>query len=180
MSNLRKLIERRQSCRNFQTKPVPIELIENCIDAARLAPSACNSQPWKFIVINEPSRSEQVALALQEGGMNRFAKNCPAFIVVVECSQNITAKVGERLKNQQYAGIDLGLATANLTLMATEQGLDSCILGWFDERKLRMLLHIPKTRRVRLVVALGYRSEEDVLREKIRKPLSEVMSLNKF
>lgn len=150
------------------------------LQAAALSPSACNSQPWRYIAVDEPQRVEQVAQCLQDSGMNKFAGKATAFVVAIEGKQNLTAKVGESLKNQKFSGIDLGLSVAHLVLAAEALGLSSCILGWFNERKLKMLLGIPKTRRIRLVVALGYAMADDVLRDKQRKKFDEVISFNKF
>lgn len=181
MGNLFSLIDRRQSCRNFDPlRAVEREVVTACLEAARLAPSACNSQPWRFVAVDDPQRVEQVARCVQDSGMNRFAEHCTCFVVVVEGAQNISAKVGGSLKNQQYSAIDIGIAAAHLVLAATDLGLGSCILGWFNERKLKMMLGIPKTRRVRLVVALGYPVEGEALREKQRKPFDDVVSFNKF
>jgi nitroreductase len=181
MKDLLGLIGRRQSCRSFDPqRAVERDKLVACLEAARLSPSACNSQPWRFVAVDDPQRVEQVARCVQDTKMNRFTECCTCFVVVVEGAQNLSAKVGGSLKNQQYAAIDIGIAAAHLVLAATELGLGSCILGWFNERRLKMMLGIPKTRRVRLVVALGYAAEGDPLREKDRKDFSEVVSFNKF
>ncbi|MEG2204767.1 MAG: nitroreductase family protein, partial [Oscillospiraceae bacterium] len=139
MSTLFHLFEQRQSCRSYQSKPVEPEKLDACIRAARLAPSACNSQPWRFIVVNEPQRVEQLAKCVQETGMNRFTDGCTAFVVILEGNQSLSARFGGAMKDQKYAGIDIGLATAQLVLTAADEGLGSCILGWFNERKLKIL-----------------------------------------
>ncbi|WMJ83024.1 nitroreductase family protein [Oscillospiraceae bacterium LTW-04] len=181
MGDLLSLIRQRQSCRNFDPgRFVEKEKLMDILQAAALSPSACNSQPWRYIAVDEPQRVEQVAQCLQDSGMNKFAGKATAFVVAIEGKQNLTAKVGESLKNQKFSGIDLGLSVAHLVLAAEALGLSSCILGWFNERKLKMLLGIPKTRRIRLVVALGYAMADDVLRDKQRKKFDEVISFNKF
>lgn len=181
MGDLLSLIRHRQSCRNFDpARFVEKEKLIDILQAAALSPSACNSQPWRYIAVDEPQRVEQVAQCLQDSGMNKFTGKATAFVVAIEGKQNLTAKVGESLKNQKFSGIDLGLSIGHLVLAAEDLGLSSCILGWFNERKLKMLLGIPKTRRIRLVVALGYAMADDLLREKQRKKLDEVISFNKF
>lgn len=181
MGDLLSLIRHRQSCRNFDpTRFVEKEKLIDILQAAALSPSACNSQPWRYIAVDEPQRVEQVAQCLQDSGMNKFTGKATAFVVAIEGKQNLTAKVGESLKNQKFSGIDLGLSIGHLVLAAEDLGLSSCILGWFNERKLKMLLGIPKTRRIRLVVALGYAMADDALREKQRKKFDEVVSFNKF
>ena len=179
--DLLSLVKQRQSCRNFDpAKPVEREKLQTILEAAVLAPSACNSQPWRYIAVDDPQRTQQLADCVQDTGMNKFAQKATAFIVAIEGSQNLTAKVGESLKNQKYSGIDLGISIAHLVLTAADIGLASCILGWFNERKLKMLLGIPKTRRIRLVVALGYAAEDEVIREKQRKKHDEVISFNRY
>ncbi|MEG2174450.1 MAG: nitroreductase family protein [Oscillospiraceae bacterium] len=174
------LIASRQSCRNFDGRPVAREKLDQCIEAARLSPSACNSQPWRFVVVDDVQRAKQVAQCLQEGGMNRFTDQCATFVVVIEGSQNLTERMGGAVKDQKFSNIDIGLTTAHLVLSAAEQDLATCIIGWFNERKLKMLLGIPKARRVRLVVAMGYADKTDPLRDKQRKAMAEIVSYNKF
>ena len=135
------LIARRESCRNYDpNKKVETEKLVKCIEAARLAPSACNSQPWSFVVVNSPSVSPQVAKCVQGMGMNRFTDNCPAFLIVVEEKATLTAKISGAFKDQQFAQIDIGLATSQICLAAVDQGLSTCIMGWLDEKKLKELL----------------------------------------
>lgn len=163
------LIHQRESCRDYAQTPVDTALLKKCVDAACLAPSACNSQPWFFTVVNRPDLSAQVATCTQEFGMNKFTDNTPAFIIINEEKANLSAKLGGIVKSQEYAPIDIGLATAQLCLAATELGLSTCIIGAFKESKLKKLLNIDKTKRIRLVIAVGYAAKEGV-REKRRKP----------
>lgn len=168
------LIARRESCRNYDpSRPVSRELLTQCLEAARIAPSACNSQPWSFVVVNRPDLSPQVAKCLQGMGMNKFSDNCPAFIVVVEEKATLSARMGGAVKSQDYASIDIGIATTHLVLAATELGLSTCIMGWFNEGKLKELLPIPQEKRIRLVVGVGY-AATDSLRPKKRKSLEEI------
>jgi nitroreductase len=173
MDNFFDLIAKRESCRDYSDKPVETEKLRKCIEAARLAPSACNSQPWSFTVVNNSERSPKVAKCLQGMGMNKFTDKCPAFIVVTEESATLSAKLGGKVKNQEYAQIDIGLATAHLCLAATELGLSTCIMGWFSEPNLKELLAIPKGKRIRLVISAGY-AASDKLREKNRKSLEDI------
>ncbi len=171
------LIARRESCRNYDpNKKVETEKLVKCIEAARLAPSDCNSQPWSFVVVNSPSVSPQVAKCVQGMGMNRFTDNCPAFLIVVEEKATLTAKISGAFKDQQFAQIDIGLATSQICLAAVDQGLSTCIMGWLDEKKLKELLQIPKSKRIRLVLSVGYAADER-LREKKRKNLDEIMRI---
>ena len=133
MDGFFELIAKRESCRNYSEKEVEREKLERCIEAARLAPSACNSQPWSFTVVNSPELAPQVPSCLQEMGMNKFTDKCPAFIIIAEEKATLSARLGGKVKDQKYAPIDIGLATAQLCLAATQQGLSTCIMGWFNE-----------------------------------------------
>ncbi|HIT18769.1 MAG TPA: nitroreductase family protein [Candidatus Fimivivens faecavium] len=167
------LINRRESCRKYQDRPVEREKLEAMVEAARLAPSACNSQPWSFFVVTRPELRAQAAKTMQDLGMNRWTDQSAAFIVVVEEKATLSATVGSKMKSQDYAQMDIGIATEHLCLAATAMGLSTCIIGWFDEKKLRALLGVPETKRIRLAVSVGY-ALEDRVREKKRKPASEI------
>ena len=169
------LINKRQSCRKYLDKPVEKEKLIKCIEAARVAPSACNSQPWHFVVVNNKELSSKVATCLQDKVMNKFTSECQAFVIVVEESGNLTSRAGSLMKQQDYRSVDLGIATEHLCLAATQQDLGTCILGWFNEKELKRLLNINKLKRVRLVVAIGY-SESDIVRKKIRKNVDEIVT----
>lgn len=167
------LLSKRQSCRKYLDKQVEKEKLIKCIEAARIAPSACNSQPWHFVVVNNKELAEKVAMCTQDKIMNKFTSDCHAFIVVVEESGNLTSRAGALMKQQDYRSIDLGIATEHLCLQATEEDLGTCILGWFDEKELKKLLNISKMKRIRLVVAIGY-PETNELRKKVRKNIEEI------
>ena len=174
MSNFFELIEKRESCRSYSDKPVEKEKLIKCIEAARLAPSACNSQPWSFVVVNG-EKSPEVAKCTQKTGMNKFTDETQAFIVISEEKATLSAKIAGFIASQSYAQIDIGIATSHICHAATEQGLSTCILGWFDEDKLIDLLNLPKNKRIRIVIAVGY-AESDELRTKKRKDLDEIMT----
>lgn len=173
MSDFFDLISKRQSCRNYLDKPVEKDKLVKCIQAARLAPSACNSQPWHFIVINNKELAAKIAMCTQDTIMNKFTSQCQSFIVVVEESGNLTSRAGALIKHQDYRAIDLGIATEHLCLAATEQDLGTCILGWFDEKELKKLLNISLLKRIRLVIAIGYPETNDI-RKKVRKNIEEI------
>lgn len=173
MDSFFELIAKRESCRNYAEKKVEREKLEKCIEAASLAPSACNSQPWSFTAVDSPEFAPQVATCLQEMGMNKFTDKCPAFIIIAEEKATLSARIGGKVKNQEYAPIDIGLATAQLCLAATEQGLSTCIMGWFNEPQLKELLDIAKEKRIRLVIAVGYAADEEH-RQKNRKNLEDI------
>lgn len=172
------LVTKRQSDRRYDaTQRVDRELVIKCLEAARLAPSACNSQPWKFVVVDEPTLQVQMAEAAAGMGMNKFAKDAPVIIAVVLEKMNLTARIGSVIKDKEYSLLDVGIAVENFCLQATELGLGTCILGWFDEKKVNRLLGIGK-RRIPLLITLGYPAAET--RKKSRKSLDEMSSWNRY
>lgn len=172
--NFSELIRQRQSCRAFDAaRPVSREDITTCLEAARVAPSACNAQPYHFTVAQGETAS-QVGALTRSMGMNGFTTDVPVFIVISEAPYNRTAAVGAKLKDQDYRSVDIGITAAYLTAQATELGLSTCILGWFDEKRLRHL--IGARGMVRLVIALGYAREGDPLRNKKRKSPEDLIT----
>lgn len=180
MQSFLELVQHRQSDRAYLDKPVEKEKIDRILEAARLAPSACNSQPWRFIVVTDPEKRMQVADATASKllSMNHFTKQAPVQLVVIEDSSNFTSSVGGLVKNKHYPHIDLGIVAAHISLAATDEGLGSCIIGWCDEKKIQKTLDIPKNKRVMLVILLGYSAQ--ALREKKRKTKEEIVSYDKY
>ncbi|WP_123054146.1 nitroreductase family protein [Clostridium sp. JN-1] len=173
MTDYFNLIKQRESCRNYTDKTVEKEKLISCIEAARIAPSACNGQPWRFIVVNNREISSKVAKCIQDVVMNKFTEKCPAFIIVLQEKTDIKARIGGSIKNQDYASVDIGIAVCQLCLAATEQGLSTCIMGWFNEKKLKELLSIPNSKRIRLVISIGYSADKNI-RNKVRKSIDEI------
>lgn len=175
MQKLDEIILKRQSCRSYDTKPVAKEDIIKCLDAARLAPSACNSQPWKFTVVTEPETKAKLSALLQIVGGNKFADAAPVLIAVSEdeCPK-LMPGVLERWSCKHFAHCDIGIAIAHFTLKAAESGLATCIMGTFEDSDVKELLDIPKGDTVRAVLALGYPSD-DKIRDKNRKELDEIV-----
>ena len=164
----------RQSCRSYdETRPVEEEKLNAILEAARLAPSACNGQPYHFTVCRGDT-AKQVAAATTGLGMNKFAVQAPVLIVVSEMPYVKSAAMGAKAKGNDYRSIDIGIATAYLTAEATTQGLSTCILGWLDDAKIRQICDLSYP--VRLVITLGYAKETDMIRPKKRKELSELVS----
>lgn len=173
------LVASRQSDRAYDmNRPVEPEKLERVLEAARLAPSACNAQPWKFVVITDPEMSVKVGKATAGLGMNKFAKDAPVHILIVEESMNITSFLGAKVKNKYFPLIDIGIAASHITLAAESEGLGSCILGWFDENEIKKLVNIPSSKRLLLVVTVGYSVKAK--RKKIRKSKDKVVSYNKY
>ncbi|MBN1950525.1 MAG: nitroreductase family protein [Bacteroidales bacterium] len=172
------LILVRQSDRKYSDLPVEKEKIIRCIEAARLAPSACNSQPWKFVVADEPSLKTRIAEAAASVIMNKFTHQAPVMVAVVLEKMNLTSSMGSVIKDKEYALMDVGIAVNQFCLQAAELGLGTCILGWFNEKKIKELLQVPKKKRVPLLISLGY--PDSRTRIKIRKPTEEMSSWNNY
>ena len=174
------LIISRQSDRKYSDRPVEKEKLERILEAGRMAPSACNAQPWKFIVVTDPVLLKELAVAASARllGMNAFVAQAPMQIIVVREQPNFSLKVGATMKNKDYSLIYIGIATENICIQAKAEGIGSCILGWFDESLVKKLLGIPRSKRVELILTLGYSLSEK--REKRRKPAEETVSYNKY
>jgi nitroreductase len=175
------LIRHRQSQRTYTGQPVEKEKLLRCIEAARLAPSANNSQPWKFIIIEDAGLKNEVAGLTTTGviPMNHFTKQAPLLVAVVREKTNLTTAVGRILKDKNYPLIDIGITTAHFCLQATAEGLSTCIIGWFDEKKIKALLNIPKTLRLELIILVGYPPTNEI-RKKKRKEISAILSYNRY
>ena len=172
--NFTEIAVNRQSCRSYEeSRPVEPEKLERILNAAQLAPSACNGQPYHLTVCRGEAAKE-VAAATMGMGMNKFASQAPVLIVVSEMPYVKSAAVGAKVKNNDYRSIDIGIVTAYLTAEATAQGLSTCILGWLDDQKIRKICALEHP--IRLVITLGYAKEDEVLRKKKRKELSELVS----
>lgn len=174
-NNFLTLVNKRQSTRSFSDKPVDLDLINRCIEAARLAPSACNSQPWRFHVISNDSLRQKIAEAtLQKGiNLNKFALSAPCLVVITVDKGNLRTKVGQMISGLPYYLIDVGIAGEHFCLQATEEGLGTCMIGWFQEKTIKDCINVRRDERVALVIALGYPSD-DSLRKKMRKSLDEI------
>lgn len=169
------LARRRQSTRKYSAKAIPRPALDRCLEAARLAPSACNSQPWSFIVVDNEKDKNELAEAAFSGvySMNAFAKKAPALIVVITEQSTYAAKVGGYLKGVQYNLIDIGIACGHLILQAEEEGIGTCWLGWFNEKAVKKVLGLPNNKKVDIIISMGYPEDKEP-REKARKPLDEI------
>ena len=172
--NFLEIAQTRQSCRAYdEGRNVEPEKLNAVLEAARLAPSACNGQPYHFTVCRG-EKAGAVAAAVTSMGMNKFAAQAPVLIVVSEKPYVKSDALGAKVKGNDYRSIDIGIAAAYLTAEAAAQGLASCILGWLDDGKIRDICGLDQP--VRLVITLGYAKEGDPLRPKKRKELSELVT----
>ena len=164
----------RQSCRSYdENRSVEQEKLDAILEALRLAPSACNGQPY-HVTVCRGQVAKEVAAATASMGLNKFAAQAPIMLVLSEMPYVRTAAMGAKVKGNDYRSIDIGIAAAYMTAEATAQGLDTCILGWFNDKKIRALCGLEHP--ARLVITLGYAKQGDPLRNKVRKELDELVS----
>ena len=176
------LVKKRQSVRSYDPdRPVERRKLERCIEAVRLAPSACNAQPWKLVIVDDPVLKKKVARAASAKwfGFNHFTDQARILVVIVREDPNLTSKLGTVLKDKPYTIMDVGIAAEHFCLQAASEGLGTCMIGWFDENKVKQLLGIPKRKRVELIITLGYPAK-DAIREKHRKKNEEICSYNNY
>lgn len=168
----------RQSERKYLDRPVEHGKITRCLETARLSPSACNSQPWKFIVVDNPALREVIGECAASFGMNRFVAQAPVIVAVVLEKMNIMSKIGSVLGDKEYNLIDIGIAVNQFCLQARDLGLGTCIVGMFDEKRVKKLLDVSGNRRVPLLITVGY--TDAPLRRKQRKSLEQISSWNRY
>ncbi len=176
------LVSKRQSTRAYEiNRLVEPEKLERCIEAVRLAPSACNAQPWKLIVVTDPELKNKVADAASAKWLrfNHFTKQAPAMVVIVREDPNFTSKLGTVLKDKPYTIMDVGIAAEHFCLQAADEGLGTCIMGWFDEPRVKQLLGIPVKKRAELIITVGYPAKAGI-RQKIRKTKEQICSYNRY
>lgn len=172
------LISKRQSDRKYLPDPVAREDVMKCLEAARMSPSACNAQPWKFVVVDDKAKLAEMADAAEGLGMNKFTHGVPVIVAVVLEKMNVSAKLGSLVKNKDYCMLDLGMAVEHFCLQAADLGLGTCIMGWFDEKRIAKLLNVPRGKRIPLIISLGH--PDCPTRRKVRKPIGEVSSWNSY
>ncbi len=169
------LVNMRESTRKFSNRLVDISIINSCVEAARLAPSACNSQPWVFHIIKDSYKKEKIGQACMQKGLklNRFVLEAPVLIVITVSKGNIKTKIGQMISGLPYYLIDVGIAAEHFCLQATHEGLATCMIGWFKEKKVKEHLNMSSDERVALILAVGY-TKDKTKRKKIRKTLEEI------
>ncbi len=176
------LVKVRQSVRSYSNRPVEPEKLRQIVEAVRLAPSACNSQPWKLILVDDPAvrgalARETVSAAIP---MNRWVPEAPVIAVLtVEKPKTIT-QIGGWMREREYPLYDIGIAAEHFCLQAADLGLGTCMIGWFNENAIKRLLGVPRNRRVGLLITLGYPPEGYPLRPKARKETQEIVATNRY
>ena len=176
------LVQQRQSVRKYDSRPVETEKVTRCLEAARLAPSASNGQPWKFIVVDDPELLQKVASETHGpfSTFNTFVFQAPVVVVVTIEKMKTITQIGAFLKDREFPLIDIGIAAEHFCLQATEDGLGTCMIGWFNEGPIKDLLKIPEQKRIAMLITLGYFPEDYPSRKKIRKDMEEVVSFNSY
>jgi nitroreductase len=166
-------IQKRHSVRAYLPDALPQDKLERILEAARLAPSAGNTQPWHFLVVTDQQTREKLS---KGGGFARFVAEAP--VVIVGC--------GNRKASPNWYVVDTAIALQNMVLAATAEGLGTCWVGSFDEGQVRGLLKIPEDFDVVALLTIGYSSEKLDLGSKMlglirkRKKLEEIASLGEF
>jgi nitroreductase len=163
-------IRKRRSIRKFKSKPVEENKLQEILEAGRLSPSASNRQDWKFIVVREKDKINEIAIASNN---QSFIASAP--VVIVACSTNPT----RRMSGGQLAGpIDVSIAVTHMILKAVEEGLGSCWIGAYNESKIKSILGIPEGVSVVALFPLGYPDEDPPPRP--RKEFKEVFVFEKW
>ncbi len=168
-----KLIRTRQSCRDFNDKPLDKKIVEEIATLSMLCPSACNSQPWNMYVVTSPDRIKKTAEALGLNGHNKFLSGAKAFIVVAE--KQATLKEGVRFDRNHFVKYDVGELLAYITLTAKSMGVESCIIGMVDQNLIGDAVGLKEGELCNVAVALGY--SDIAIREKKRKLKEEVIEI---
>jgi nitroreductase len=181
VSPFQKLIHNRRSIRSFEDRPVEREKIITCIEAARLAPSAENVQPWRFIAIDDPEVKKKFCRAAFSGiyAPSRFAVRAPVIIVVLAKKDLLANTIGKQIQGTSWYLIDIGIAGEHLVLQAEELDLGTCWIGWFNAKKARSFLRIPVSYKVVILIAMGY-SVPQILSQQKRQPQEKIFWFNTF
>ena len=151
------LVARRTSCRAYQTVPVAETEIYAVLEAARLAPSACNRQPWRFAVVRDDAARQRIVGDGFLPGINMaWARRAPVLIVLGMETTFVTHRLGAAVSGVKYPWVDLGIAGEHLVLAATERGLGTCWIGWIRPRVIRRIVGWPRAIKPSAVISLGY------------------------
>ncbi len=165
----------RRSVREFESWSVAREDIIAMCEAARVAPSACNSQTWRFVAVTDRQLIERLTTeGMRSVIRNKWLRQAP--LVIAGCSKLDVAanRIGTAVTGIEYYRIDLGIAMEHMVLKATELGLGTCWVGWFKEDKVKEILNIPERVRVSALLAVGY-PKDTPLQERKRRPLEKTL-----
>lgn len=176
------LLRHRRSVRNFIDKPVEREKIMMCLEAARIAPSASNSQPWKFIVVDDRDVKNGLCEKAFSGiySLNSFCKMAPVIVAVVSEKSKFLTRIGAIFRGTKYYLIDIGIAAEHFVLQAEDLGLGTCWIGWFNERAVKSILSVPRSKKIDILIALGYYERNKLGPEHGREPMDRIASFNSY
>ncbi len=176
------LIRQRKSVRDYLNRPVEREKIMMCLEAARLAPSACNSQPWRFIVVDDRQLKNKLCRAAFSGiySVNSFCKKAPVIVVIVSEKSKFLARIGGMFRGTKYYLIDIGIAGEHFVLQAEDLGLGTCWIGWFNEGAVKSILNIPRHKKIDVLITLGYYDRGKLGSEHGREPIDKIASFNSY
>lgn len=175
------LASTRSSVRSFQPTPVPREALVQCVEAARLAPSAENSQPWRYLIVDDPQVKERLARYAFSGiyRATLWAAQAPVLVVLFARLDLLANRLGRRITGIPYYLIDIGISGEHFVLQAHELGLGTCWIGWFSARGVKKAVAAPLGYRPSAMLAVGYPAHS-TLRAKRRRPLEEIYRFNGF
>ncbi len=165
-------IESRRSIRKYLDKPISDELITSVIDSARLAPSGCNSQSFRYLVVNDSKLKQK----LKDNDLIRDTWVYEAPVILVCCAdpEAFPEPVeGWDDSNESRANRDLSISSAYLVLRAHELGLGTCYCGWIKHEKIKEVLGLPKHYVVPYVIALGYAADTPAAPPK--RPIEDIV-----
>jgi nitroreductase len=176
------IIRQRKSVREFLDKPVEREKIMKCLEAARLAPSESNSQPWRFIVVDYKELKDRLCDAAFGGVyfINTFCKTAPVIVAVISEKSKFLARVGGMFRGVKFYLIDIGITCEHFVLEAEELGLGTCWIGWFNERGVKSVLNIPQNKKIDILIAMGYYDRAKLGPEHGREPMDKIASFNSY
>lgn len=173
VSSLQALMLTRSSVRRYEERDISDADVLSMIDAARLAPSASNGQPWRFVVVKSAAARETLARECLSGifAPTRFAGKAP--VIIALCAERAGAlRLAQSIKDRAMYQLDCGIAGEHLVLRAAELGIGTCWIGWFNRRKAARALGVPAHVRVVSLIAMGYPAQGQMGRRKARRPLS--------
>jgi nitroreductase len=175
------VIRERHSVRRFDPRPVEREKILACVEAARLAPSAENAQPCRFVIMDDPGMKKAFGEEVFSGvyRATRWAIEAPAIAAVTVEKKLIAGHLGPLIQGTPYYFIDVGIAGEHFVLQAKSLGLGTCWIGWFNARKARKFLHFPRSIQVAQLIAVGYPAAGLKERPLRRKTLEEIVEWNR-
>ena len=178
-----RLVNRRFSLRRFDlSRPVADKDVVSILEAARLAPSAENTQPWRFVVVRNPQGIAELAKQCFSGifSATKFAAESSCIVALCADRAKFLERAGEVVLRTALYQLDCGIAGEHIALAAAELGIGSCWIGWFNKKRARKLLGLPLHVELVALIALGYAKEGVSPRGKNRKPLSELTSMDRW